>query len=353
MSIVITVIIFGLIISAHEAGHFIAARIGGVPVLEFAVGMGPKLFSFTRGETMYSLRLIPIGGYCKMLGEDEYDDDPRAFCNRPVHRRVAVAAGGSIMNFVMAFLIFLIVVAMTGMYLPQIRELLPGMPAEAAGFLPGDRIVKVNGTKVNIYEDFRTAMADNGGRAAEITLRRNRESVTKTITPVYSVESGGYLVGFRPDAKTGLFGASEPEYERAGVLETLHTAFYDIAFWIKYTFISLTRLVTGRASVDDLAGPIGVAQAIGVTYEETKSYGLSVTMITMANIMALISANLGVFNLLPLPALDGGRLVFLALEGVRKKPLARDREGMVHLAGFVALMVLAVFIAVNDIRKFM
>jgi len=239
------------------------------------------------------------------------------------------------------------------MFLPQIRELLPGMPAETAGLLPGDRIVKVNGTRIHIYDDFRFVLSGNNGRPIDITVKRGKEQITKNITPVYNQETGGYLVGFRPEVKTGIFGETEPGYARVGFFESVSAAFYNIIFWIKYTFLSLIRLFTLQLSVNELAGPIGIAQAIDTTYSETRGLGVSVTVMTMANITALISANLGVFNLLPLPALDGGRLVFLTVEGIRRKPLNRDREGMVHFIGFVALMVLAVFVAFNDIRRFL
>ena len=342
-----------MIITVHEAGHFLAARAGGILVLEFAIGMGPKLFSVKRGETVYSIRMIPIGGFCKMLGEDENEPDPRAYCNKSVFRRVCVAAGGSMMNFLLAFVAFFCIILTSGMYLPQIRELMPGMPAEAAGLAPGDRIVKLNDTRIFIYDDFRIVLSDNGGRPIDVTVRRGSETLVKSITPAYNEETGGYLVGFRPAAKVGIFSDMTADFQRVGVLETLASAFFNIVFWIKYTFISLIRLFTLRLSVNELAGPIGIAQAIGVTYSETRSIGVSATVTTMANIMALISANLGVFNLLPLPALDGGRLVFLAVEGVRRKPLGQDREGMVHFVGFVALILLAVFVAFNDIRRFM
>ena len=353
MSILITVIIFGLIITVHEIGHFITARLSGILVLEFAVGMGPKLFSVKKNDTLYSLRLIPIGGFCKMLGEDESDDDPRAFCNKSVFRRVCVASGGSLMNFLLAYAVFFLIILTTGMYVPAVRETLPDMPAAEAGFMPGDRIIKFNGRRIFIYDDFKSAMADNGGRPADITVRRGKETITKNITPAFSEETGGYLVGFKPAAKLGIFGETDPDFPKVGIAETVAAAFFNIVFWIKYTFLSLTRLFTLKLSLNELAGPIGVAQTINQTYSETKSYGVSATVSTMANIMALISANIGVFNLLPLPALDGGRLAFLAVEGIRRKPLDRDKEGMVHFAGFVILIILAVFVAFNDIRRFM
>jgi len=337
----------------HEVGHFIAARAGEILVLEFAIGMGPKLIGVKRGETLYSLRMVPIGGFCKMLGEDSADDDPRAFCNKSVFKRVCVAAGGSLMNFMLAFVIFLLIILATGMYIPAVRELIPDMPAAAAGFMPGDRIIKINGKRVNIYDDFSFYMSGNGAAAVDLTVRRGAEVLTKNITPAYQEETGAYLVGFRPAAKLGIFGAAEPGYSRVGPFEALSAAFFSIIFWIKYTFLSLVRLFTLKLSLNELAGPIGIAQTIDTVYTETKGFGFSATVATMANIMALISANLGVFNLLPLPALDGGRLVFLSLEGIRRKPLAKNREGMVHLIGFIALMALAVFVAVNDLRRFM
>ena len=352
MSVIITIIILGLVITVHEIGHFTAARASGVFVVEFALGMGPKIFSFKKGETIYSLRAVPIGGFCKMLGEDGDESDPRAFCNRPVRSRLLVLSAGSLMNFLLAFIVFFILILSTGLLLPAISDLLPGMPAENAGLLPGDKIIKLNGKNIFIYDDFRFMMADNGGKPVDITIKRGSETLAKTIVPSYSEENGGYLVGFRPVVKTGLFNRDET-IPAAGFFESVAAAFFNIIFWIKYTFLSLLRLFTFNLSVNEIAGPIGLVQIVGATYTETRSAGISATFMTMANIAALISANLGVFNLLPLPALDGGRLVFVTIEGLRRKPLNREREGMVHFIGFAAFILLAVIIAFNDIRKFM
>ena len=353
MSILYAILIFGLIITVHEIGHFLAARASGVMVLEFALGMGPKIIGIQKGETLYSLRLFPIGGFCKMLGEEEGSKDPRALCNKSIFKRFCVFFGGSFMNFLLAFIVFFFIVMSTGIIFPEIQEILPGMPAEAQGLMPGDRIIGVNNTRVFIYDDFSFAISNNPGSPVDLTIRRNRQVFTVNITPRFDENTGRFLIGFRPLAKLGLFMEAEPDFLRASIFEIIYTAFFNIIFWIKSTFIALIRLVTFRLSVNEIAGPIGIVQVIGTTYSETRNIGVSVTIRTMAHIMALISANIGVINLLPLPALDGGRLVFLTLEGIRRKPLNPDKEGMVHFIGFVALMVFAVFLAYNDIRRFL
>ncbi len=352
MSILIALIIFTAIVVIHEYGHFIAARRNGIYVEEFAVGMGPKLFGIRKGETLYSVRLFPIGGFCKMMGEDSESNDSRAFGNKTVLQRIAVVCAGSIMNLCLALVLFTIIVLTAGYAVPIINDTLPDSPARTAGLVEGDRITKLNGASINIYEDLIFALSESKGRPINVTFVRDGQTYEKEVTP-YKDANGDYKLGFRPQAKTGVFSEAVDGYGKAPFFGSIANGFFRIIFYIKVTFLGFIRLITMKLSVSEMAGPIGVVSVIDNSYKEAISESIFVTVQTMANIAAILSANLGVINLMPLPALDGGRLAFLLFEGVRRKKINSDREGLVHLIGFVLLMLLAVVIAYNDIRKMM
>ncbi len=353
MSILISVIIFGAIVVIHELGHFFMAKRGGITVLEFAVGMGPKLFSIKRGETVYSIRLFPIGGFCSMLGDDVASNDPNAYNNKPVFVRFKAIAAGVVMNFLLSFVIFTAIASVMGFALPVIGEVIPGFPAETAGLMPGDRILYINDTKVNIYDDIGIVMAMGRDKEIDITVKRGKESFVRRIKPMLGDE-GAYLIGFAPQKRSPLISGVYDGLKgnpRASIIETLKVGTFEIAFWIKYIAQSLVKLFTFNVSLSDISGPVGIISSIGETYEATASKGIATIIINMANFLAILSANLGVFNLLPLPALDGGRLVFLIIEAIRRKPIPADKEGLIHMVGFVALIGFAIFVAFNDILR--
>ncbi len=342
----------------HELGHFFAARRAGIFVEEFALGMGPKLWS-TKGEyvpgevykTAYSIRLLPIGGFCKMLGEDEnYPDEPRALNNKKVHKRMFVMAAGALMNFLLAFIIFFAVNLVSGFNAASVRSVMEGSPAERAGLVAGDEITHINGGRVWIYEDFAFEMMFADGSPVDLTVNRGGQKINIHVTPLRD-EAGQYKLGFYPQAQVGLMEEVPQGYLRVNLVDSVTTAFGRIVFNIKMTAVGIYRLVTGNAGGMEFSGMIGIAGEVGNVYEDTIEHGVFSTVVTMLNLCALISANLGIFNLFPLPALDGGRLVFLAYEAVRRKPFPPEREGAVHFVGFVLLMILAVFIAYQDIMK--
>ncbi len=348
----------------HELGHFIAARKSGIFVEEFAIGMGPKLWSTKtkKNKTVYSLRLLPIGGFCKMLGEDEdHPGDTRALNNKKVWQRILVMAAGAIMNFLLAFLIYFGLNLFTGYPVAEVRETLPNTPASES-LLAGDKITHINGSHVGLYEDFSFELLYSGGEPVDIRVNRDGEIIDLQITPALN-EFGEPKLGFYPGARLGLFDEI-PEgygYERVGFFGTVSTSFNKVIFIVKSTVVGIYRLVTGQGGLVGLSGPIGIANEIGNVYDSTIEASERVqasafqtflsAFITMLEICALISANLGIMNLLPLPALDGGRLVFLIYEGIRRKPVPPEREGTVHFVGFVLLMILAVFVAYQDIVK--
>lgn len=349
MSVLIAILIFSLIILVHEYGHFIAARKCGIMVEEFAMGMGPKIFSKKMGETVYSLRLFPVGGFCKMLGEDGEDSDERAFCNKSVFRRIIVLSAGALMNFLLALIIFFAINLFNGMAVPVVTSVMEGFPAQQAGLMPGDRMLKVNDTRINIYDDFSFALDGVGDKPFDLTVKRGNETITVQTKTSFLEDEGRYIVGFTPQHKAGIL--ADGDVAKVGFFEALYTGFFQIIFWIKATFVLLIRMFTTGFSLDAFTGPIGLVSTLGTVYTETSQRGVWVTVLTMSNFLAFISTNIGMFNLLPLPALDGGRLLFLFIEGIFRKRVDPSKEEMVHFIGLILLLALAAVVAVKDIIR--
>ena len=347
MTIIYFVLIFGLVVVAHEFGHFLLAKVNGIRVVEFAVGMGPKLLHFKKGETEYCLRLLPIGGACMFDNEDELGGSENrtyeegSFPAANVWARISTVVAGPLFNFILGFLLALIIVWFSGSDRPIINGLIEGYPAKEAGIEPGDVITHMNGERIYLAREIYINMYINKGNDMTITYERDGKSYETTIIPKYNEEEDRYLIGFQG------YG----EYVDCKNSNIFPYTYYEVRYCLKSTLKSLGMLITGNGSKDDVSGPIGVAQVIGDVTEQAAPYGMAVVMINMLNIALLLSVNLGVMNLLPLPALDGGRLVFLLIEAVRGKPIPPEKEGMVHFAGFVALMVLMVFVMYNDIMR--
>lgn len=347
MTIVFFVLIFGGIVVAHEFGHFLLAKANGIHVVEFAVGMGPKLLHFKKGETEYCLRLLPIGGACMFENENELGGDENttyeegSFPAAGVWARISTVVAGPLFNFILGFLLALIIVWFSGSDRPVINGLIEGYPAQEAGIQAGDVVTHMNGERIYLAREIYINTYINKGNDMTITYERDGESYETTITPKYSEAEDRYLIGLQG------YG----EYVDCKNANIFPYTYYEVRYCLKSTLKSLGMLITGNGSKDDVSGPIGVAQMIGDISEEAAPYGMAVVAINMLNIALLLSVNLGVMNLLPLPALDGGRLVFLLIEAVRGKPIPPDKEGMVHFAGFVALMVLMVFVMYNDIMR--
>ncbi|KUO52288.1 MAG: hypothetical protein APF76_04435 [Desulfitibacter sp. BRH_c19] len=332
-TVVLTIIIFGILILVHELGHFILAKATGIRVEEFAIGMGPKLLGIKHGETDYSLRLLPIGGYNKMSGmESEQENDEKGFNKKTVLQRMMVISAGSLMNFLLAIVLFVLVFSFIGVPANSniIGDTIAGFPAEQAGLQEGDQLTAIDGEPVNDWVELTQIIQNNPERPLTITINRDNELSEVTITPQKDPETGLGLIGIRDSLMTyDVWSGLKLGAERAVSILVLIVS-------------SLVQIITGQAPAE-VAGPVGIVQMIG----EVAQYGIG----TVFNFAALLSLNLGLINLLPIPALDGSRLVFLAIEGVRGKPISPERENFVHLIGFTLLILLMILITYQDIIR--
>lgn len=347
VSIILFIIIFCVIVLSHEFGHFIVAKKNGIHVVEFFIGMGPTLLSFHKGDTKYSLKLLPIGGACMFEGEDGLEKEKGemsegAFPNAPVWVRFATIFAGPFFNFLTAFVMAVILVSVCGVTTPEVRGVNEGSPAQAAGIEEGDVITKINGRRIHLSDEVSViSQLNTKGETLTVVYKRDGQQHTAEIVPVYDAETQRYYMGI-----------SVGEYLKCNVVQTFQYAFYTMEYYVQSTFKALQMLFTGQLSKDDVSGPVGIVKMVDEVYDSVKPYGMSLVVLNMISIALLLSVNLGIMNLLPLPALDGGRLVFLLIEAIRGKPIPPEKEGMVHLAGMMVLMVLMVLVLFNDITKF-
>lgn len=367
-TIILFLIIMGVVVISHELGHFIIAKKNHIRVVEFAVGMGPSLFSYEKGGTKYSLKLLPIGGLCMFDGEDGVmaqkeektgqdvipetgrmpgaDAGPgpegMSLMEAGVWARIATIFAGPFFNFILAFVVAVVLSAFSGVDLPVVGSVSEGSAAQEAGLQKGDVITKIGREPIHFYREVMFISSFNRGEAMEVQYERNGRKDVTTLHPKYSEEDGRYYMGI----------VNGGEYLECNPLQVFQYGFYEVEYWVKLTFKSLKMLIQGQGSKDDLSGPVGIAQIVGESYTQAEeNYGTFSAILTMLEIVVLLSVNLGIMNLLPIPALDGGRLVFLLLEVVRGKPVPPEKEGMVHFAGLVVLMILMVFIMYNDIMR--
>lgn len=343
MKIVVSLIVFSIIILFHELGHFLLAKKNGIKVNEFSLGLGPTICGFTKGETKYSLKLLPFGGACMMEGEDAESSDSNAFGSKSVWARMSVVAAGPIFNFIMAFVFSFVIISFTGYDLPVLKDVTPGYAAAEAGLQAGDVIVEMNGKNIHFYRDISAYGMYHAGEPVEVVYERNGEEYTTNLVPKYDEELGRYLYGF--------VGTTYRQKESSNIFVLAKYSVHEVGYWIDSTIQSLRLLVSGGVSVNEMSGPVGIVDAIGDSYEETVTLGIGYVIIQMMYICVFLSANLGVMNLLPIPALDGGRLVFLVIEAIRGKKIDQEKEGFVHFIGLMLLLLLMVFIMFNDIRK--
>ncbi len=347
VSILLFLIIFLVVVVSHELGHFLIAKKNGIRVVEFFVGMGPTLFHFYKGGTKYSLKLFPIGGACMFEGEDGLEKEKGelsegAFPNAPVWTRFATILAGPMFNFLTAYVMAIILVAACGIMTPQVLVVNDGSPAQEAGLEAGDMITGINGRRIHLGGEVTLiSQLNTKGETLTVDYRRDGEKRTAVIVPAFDEADGRYYMGIAAGG-----------YLRCNVPQTFQYAFYTMEFYVETTFKSLGMLVTGQLSKDEVAGPVGLVKVVDEAYDTAKESGALDVILNMVNIALLLSVNLGIMNLLPFPALDGGRLVFLLVEAVRGKPVPPEKEGLVHLAGMMALMVLMVLVFFNDITKF-
>ena len=340
MKIIIALIIFSLIIIIHEFGHFSFAKLNGICVEEFSLGLGPTIFGVKKGETKYSIKLLPFGGSCMMLGEDGDSTDPRSFNSKSALARFSVIFAGPFFNFVLAFILALFVIGLGGADPAVIGTVEEGSGAYEAGLEPGDRITHLDGKRIYNYREISLYNMMNAQNPdVEVTYVRNGQKDTVTVHRK-SAEEGYYILGI----------TMTKDYKQ-NFLGVIKYSFLEVRYQIKSTFSSLAYLISGRASLNDMSGPVGIVKMIGDTYDQSIIYGIKIALISIMSFGILLSANLGVMNLLPIPALDGGRLVFIIIEMIRRKKISPQREGMVHLAGLVLLLALMFLVMANDIRK--
>ena len=338
MSIIVALLIFGLLIFFHELGHFLLAKRGGIGVTAFSLGMGPAILKKKIGETEYCLRIFPFGGSCAMVGEDEESDAENAFNKKGVWTRISVVAAGPFFNFVLAFAGSIIMVCAVGVDKPVITEMMEGYPAYEAGVRAGDEIISMNGRNIGVYRDVSMYIQLHQGEAIDLVYERNGERYETTILPKMS-EDGYYLMGITGGAYTK---CDNP-------IEVIKYAGCEVGYWIHMVFDSLKMMVTGQVSREDVGGPVRIVSMIGDTYEQSAAISGFAVFINMLNMVIFLSANLGVMNLLPIPALDGGRLFIMLIEVITRKRVPERVEGYIHMAGFAVLMSLMVLILFNDI----
>ncbi len=349
--ILLAILIFGILIGIHEWGHFTAARLCGVRVLEFSLGMGPALWQREgRQGTKISLRALPIGGFCAMEGEDDDSEDPAAFCNAPAWKRLIILVAGSAMNYLFGLLLILLVFAqMEAFATPTITGFMADCPYEGEdGLMVGDTFWKINGERIYFSSDVSTYLARRTGDTSDITVIRDGKKVTLEDYPMvqreYIDEETGETV-----MKYGLyFGVKE-----TGAGAKLRYAWYCARDFVRMVRLGLTDLITGAVGLNQMSGVVGIVGMIADV--GTQSPTVTDGLLNVAYLSAFIAINLAVMNLLPLPALDGGRVFFLVvtwlLERILRRKIEPKYEGVINTAGLVALMGLMVYVMYNDIAR--
>ncbi len=329
---------FALIVVVHEWGHFIAARLFKVRVDEFAIGLGPKLYGKQKGETLYTIRALPLGGFCKMAGESDDSKDEDSMFAKKAWQKLIIFAAGAIMNFILAGLLFAIIVGCQGYQGNVIDTVQQGMPASEVGIVPGDRIIKIDGVAV---EDLATIqeLTEQKDKTYRFTVKSEAGTIREVQIKHQLTEEGRALFGF-VTAK-----------ERTGIFRSIAEGFKMNLFYIEQTMGAFGQLITGKTAVSDMAGIVGVAQVTSDVWNQGMTVSPLVAILGMLNIAGILSVNLGVFNLLPIPALDGGRIFFSLIEMIRRKPIDPEKEGMVHTVGFLLLIILMVVVLYNDIVR--
>lgn len=326
-----TIFVFFIVVVFHEFGHFIIAKISGIKVHEFAIGMGPRLIKINKGDTDYSLRLLPIGGYVKMEGEDEHSDDERSFSKKSVGTRMAVIAAGAIMNFILAIIVFSIYAYNVGVPTTTIDEATERLPAYESGLRSGDTIKSINGSEVKSWDDVKKYIGSSSGEEITVTVIRNGTEHNFAIKPIINREENRLIIGISPKLARSLS-------------LSIKSGFQNMILVLESMFQFIPMLFKGEVSSEDISGPIGIVYIVGEAAKSGFQYVLFVA--------GFISVNLGFFNLLPIPALDGSRLVFLLIELIRGKAVNPEREGFIHFIGFVFLIILMLVVAYKDIIKF-
>lgn len=346
--IIAAIFIFGVLIAVHELGHFLAAKACGVRVNEFSIGMGPALFHRQKGETEYAIRILPIGGYCAMDGEDEESDDPRSLTKQSLWKKLLIFAAGALMNFLAGFLLILILYSGTSTFsTTQVAGFAPEFDQEASSLQVGDVLWSINGERVYLFSDIDLLLNLGGGQEAELVVVRDGEKVDlgKVSLPyqTYTGTNGQAYNGY------GIYVVGE----ESSVLRVVKYSWLNAVDFVRLVRLSLQMLLTGGASIQDLSGPVGIVSTITQVGKESETVAIAVQNIVY--FAALIAVNLAVMNLLPLPALDGGRIFFLFLNGLLfglfRRKIDPKYEGYVHMAGLALLLTLSLAVTFSDVGK--
>ena len=334
LSIVGALLVLTVLVFVHELGHFYAGKRLGFRIDEFAIGMGPVVCSKEKNGTRFAIRALPIGGLCAFHGEDEGVSDPECFNAQPVWKRMIVVLAGPFMNILLAVVLAVIILMTYGEYMPMINDFTAeNTPAEAAGIQAGDIITEIDGKSITYYAECTDYIRQADHAGIEVTVRRGSSDVTLTARDIYDPESGSNRLGIY----------ISPERLRYGLLEAATNSVRYTCYIVKEMFKVLGGLFTGSVTSDDVAGPVGTISIIG----QAVRAGFEVVL----RLGVLISINLGIMNILPIPALDGGRFLFMVIEAVRGKPIPPEKEGMIHMAGLVLLFSLMILLTVMDVRK--
>lgn len=332
---------FGVIIMIHECGHFACAKLFKVKVNEFSLGMGPALFKRKKGDTLYAVRLFPIGGYVAMEGEDDASEDDRAFNKKPVWQKMIIVVAGALMNLILGFILMVLLLTTSTDLIGTntIKEFYPDAVSSQYGLQAGDRFVEIDGHHVWSELDLSFLMSRSRDGVFDFVVERDGEKVTLNDVHFATEQQNGITLIQYDFIIIG---------EQPGFLNIVKNAFTQSASIVRMVWLSVFDLVTGRYGMSELAGPVGTVDIIADVTAQAVSSGSLTNLLT---IMAFITINVGVANLLPLPALDGGRFLFLAIEAVRRKPVNPKYEGYVHAAGLALLLLLMVVVTYNDIAR--
>lgn len=331
ITIISSIIIFLLVILIHEFGHFIVAKMNGVSVLEFSIGMGPKLFQRESNGTLYSLRVLPVGGYCQLEGEDEENDSPNSLNNQSPLVRLKVILAGAIMNFILAFILLILLMSVSRVS-TEVSGVIKDSPAYSSGIQTGDQIVSINGENVSDGEELLKSIKESQG---DLNIGVIRDSQSKNIKVTPRLENNIRKIGVNFQEEYNIKNFSLIKGFKKGVITFLNLT------GMLYKFLGM--LITGQLGLGGVSGPVGVVKEIG----NAAKTGVA----NLIFLLAYININLGVFNLLPIPALDGGRAIFILIEMIFGKKISQEKEGYIHMVGLILLLALIAIVTIKDVIK--
>ena len=346
--IIIGILLFGLLIAVHEGGHFLAAKKLDVQVNEFAIGMGPAIFTKQKGETLYSLRVFPIGGYCAMEGENEKSENPRSFSSKSPWKKIIILVAGSAFNFLAGFLLVVFLFTSAGSYtVPVVKDFMEGFPwAGEEGLMPGDRILEINGKKVHVYADVSSYLATAQGDTKDLVVERDGERVELNDLPLNLQE-------YEVDGETVTMYGLYFDVEEATPLGVLKQSWNTCIYFARSVWTGLGMLVTGQVGLNDMSGPVGIVTYLGEAGSQSNSVADGLR--NVCYIIALIAVNLAIMNMLPIPALDGGRVFLLLVTEVwyllTRRTIDPKYEAYLNAGGFLLLIMLMILVTFSDVLK--